>query len=79
MAIIGKNKAVVDIPSPNYILMDFCLAYMVVYPPYFTDNRNRVQTFFNWMTSYFSQDQSLRMIIRPDKTRKLAVQRNSWL
>jgi hypothetical protein len=23
MAIIGKNKAVVDIPSPNYILMDF--------------------------------------------------------
>jgi hypothetical protein len=25
MAIIGKNKAVVDIPSPNYILMDFLL------------------------------------------------------
>jgi NADH dehydrogenase len=39
MAIIGKNKAVVDIPSPKLHFNGFfCLAYMVVYPPYFTDN-----------------------------------------
>jgi NADH dehydrogenase FAD-containing subunit len=37
MAIIGKNKAVVDIPSPNYILMDSLLG-LYGYPPYFTDN-----------------------------------------
>jgi NADH dehydrogenase len=55
MAIIGKNKAVVDIPSPKLHFNGFCLAYMV-YPPYFTDNiRNRVQTFFNWMTSFFTR------------------------
>jgi hypothetical protein len=38
MAIIGKNKAVVDIPSPKLHFNGFFLAYMVVYPPYFTDN-----------------------------------------
>jgi hypothetical protein len=37
MAIIGKNKAVVDIPSPKLHFNGF-FAYMVVYPPYFTDN-----------------------------------------
>jgi hypothetical protein len=38
MAIIGKNKAVVDIPSPKLHFNGFFAAYMVVYPPYFTDN-----------------------------------------
>jgi NADH dehydrogenase FAD-containing subunit len=37
MAIIGKNKAVVDIPSPKHF-NGFFAWLMVVYPPYFTDN-----------------------------------------
>jgi hypothetical protein len=37
MAIIGKNKAVVDIPKKLHF-NGFCLADMVVYPPYLTDN-----------------------------------------
>jgi NADH dehydrogenase len=29
--------------------------------------RNRVKTLYNWMIAYFTKDQSLRMIIRPEK------------
>lgn len=72
MAIIGKNKAVVDIPSPKLHFNGFFawLIWLFIHLISLITYRNRVQTFFNWMTSYFSQDQSLRMIIRPDKTRK---------
>jgi NADH dehydrogenase len=67
MAIIGKNKAVVDIPSPKLHFNGF-FAYMVVYPPYFTDNIPQQSANFLQLDDFlFSQDQSLRMIIRPDK------------
>jgi NADH dehydrogenase len=74
MAIIGKNKAVVDIPSPKLHFNGFFawLIWLFIHLISLITYRNRVQTFFNWMISYFSQDQSLRMIIRPDKTRKKA-------
>jgi NADH dehydrogenase len=72
MAIIGKNKAVVDIPKPKLHFNGFFawLIWLFIHLISLISYRNRVQTFFNWMTSYFSQDQSLRMIIRPDKSRK---------
>lgn len=72
MAIIGKMKAVVDLPNPKlhfkgwfawYIWLFIHLISLITY-------RNRLQTLYNWMVAYFSEDQALRMIIRPDKKPK---------
>lgn len=69
MAIIGKNKAVVDIPKPKIHLKGVIawLAWLFIHLVSLISYRNRIQTFYNWMVAYFSKDQSLRMIIRPDK------------
>ncbi|MEM0577362.1 NAD(P)/FAD-dependent oxidoreductase [Flavobacterium polysaccharolyticum] len=69
MAIIGKNKAVVDLPKPKMHFKGF-IAWMIwlfVHLMSLITYRNRINTFYHWMIAYFSKDQSLRMIIRPDK------------
>jgi NADH dehydrogenase len=75
MAIIGKNKAVVDIPKPKMHFKGFFAwaIWLFIHLVSLITYRNRVKTFFNWMIAYFSKDNSLRMIIRPDKTRKTEV------
>jgi len=72
MAIIGKNKAVADLPKPEMHFKGFIAwaMWLFVHLMSLISYRNRVTTFFNWMIAYFAKDQSLRMIIRPDKTRK---------
>ncbi|UFH34859.1 NAD(P)/FAD-dependent oxidoreductase [Flavobacterium acetivorans] len=73
MAIIGKKKAVVDLPKPNWHFNGF-LAWMIwlfVHLVSLITYRNRLQTFYNWTIAYFSKDQSLRMIIRPDSKQSL--------
>lgn len=69
MAIIGKNKAVVDLPKPKMHFKGFIawLMWLFIHLMSLISYRNRITTFYNWMTSYFSKDQSLRMIIRPEK------------
>lgn len=70
MAIIGKNKAVVDLPKPKMHFNGF-LAWMVwlfIHLISLITYRNRINTFYNWMVAYFAKDQSYRMIIRPEKT-----------
>ena len=69
MAIIGKNKAVVDLPSPKLHFKGFFawIIWLFVHLISLITYRNRILTFYNWMTAYFAKDQSLRMIIRPDK------------
>jgi len=73
MAIIGKNKAVVDIPKPKMHFKGFFAwaIWLFIHLVSLITYRNRVKTFFNWMIAYFAKDNSLRMIIRPDKTRKI--------
>ncbi|GEL11800.1 NADH dehydrogenase [Flavobacterium glycines] len=69
MAIIGKAKAVVDLPKPKmhfkgtFAWMIWLFIHLISLITY----RNKVKTFYNWMIAYFSKDNSLRMIIRPDK------------
>jgi len=72
MAIIGKNKAVADIPKPEMHFKGFIAwaMWLFIHLMSLISYRNRITTFYNWMVAYFSKDQSLRMIIRPDKTRK---------
>lgn len=69
MAIIGKNKAVVDIPKPKLHFKGFIawLMWLFIHLMSLIGYRNRIATAWNWMIAYFSQDQSLRMIIRPNK------------
>jgi NADH dehydrogenase len=76
MAIIGKNKAVVDLPKPKLHFKGFIawLMWLFIHLMSLISYRNRVTTFYNWMTSYFSADQSLRMIIRPEKRQKASVE-----
>lgn len=69
MAIIGRVKATADIPKPN-ITITGALAWMMwlfVHLFSLINYRNRIKTMYNWTTSYFSKDQTLRMIIRPKK------------
>ena len=69
MAIIGKNKAVVDLPKPKLHFKGFFawLIWLFVHLMSLITYRNRINTFYHWMIAYFSKDQSLRMIIRPEK------------
>lgn len=71
MAIIGKNKAVADIPKPKIHFSGFVawLAWLFIHLVSLIKHRNRAKTFYNWMVAYFSGDQSLRMIIRPSSTK----------
>jgi NADH dehydrogenase len=71
MAIIGKSKAVADIPKLKLHFSGFVawLAWLFIHLVSLIKHRNRVKTFYNWMVAFFSGDQSLRMIIRPSSTK----------
>ncbi|VXB96813.1 NADH dehydrogenase [Flavobacterium sp. 9R] len=75
MAIIGKNKAVVDLPKPSLHFKGFFawMIWLFVHLMSLITYRNRINTFYHWMIAYFSKDQSLRMIIRPNKRIKEEV------
>ncbi|ADY54224.1 FAD-dependent pyridine nucleotide-disulfide oxidoreductase [Pseudopedobacter saltans DSM 12145] len=69
MAIIGKNKAVADIPFKNIHFQGFIawLAWLFIHLMSLLNYRNRMKTLYNWSIAYFTKDNSLRMIIRPGR------------
>ena len=72
MAIIGRNQAVADFPKPKMHFKGFIawLMWIFIHLISLINYRNRFKTLFNWMGSYFTKDQSLRMIIRPENEKK---------
>ncbi|MGG7661564.1 NAD(P)/FAD-dependent oxidoreductase [Dyadobacter sp. BHUBP1] len=72
MAIIGRAKAVVDLPSPkvHFKGMIAWLAWLFIHLISLINHRNRMKTLYNWMIAYFTKDQSLRMIIKPSVTQE---------
>ena len=67
MAIIGKAKAVADIPNQK-LHFDGFLAWamwLFIHIMSLINYRNRLKTLYNWSVAYFTNDQSLRMIVRP--------------
>ena len=72
MAIIGWNKAVVDIPKPQIHFKGFLawFTWVFVHLLFLVNYRNRIRTLYNWATAYLSKDQSLRMIISPEPKQK---------
>jgi NADH dehydrogenase len=67
MAIIGRNKAVAEIPKPSLKFTGFIAWMMWLFVHLFSliNFRNKMQTFFNWMITLFTKDQSMRIIVRP--------------
>ncbi|MFY8034453.1 MAG: NAD(P)/FAD-dependent oxidoreductase [Flexibacteraceae bacterium] len=69
MATVGKNKAVVDLPFIKFSGFIAWLTWMFIHLLSIIGAKNKVITFINWVVSYFSYDQSLRLIMR-SKTEK---------
>ncbi len=67
MAIIGANKAVVDLPKPKLHLQGFVawFIWLFMHLVYLVNFRNRIRTFYNWAAAYLTSDNALRMIISP--------------
>jgi NADH dehydrogenase len=66
MAIIGRMKAVVDLPNKAHFNGTIAwFAWLFIHLISLITHRNRVRTLYNWMIAYFTKDQSLRMIIKP--------------
>ena len=67
MAIIGRSKAVAEIPNPKLKFKGFIAWMMWLFVHLFSliNFRNKLQTFFNWMITLFTKDQSMRIIVRP--------------
>jgi len=66
MAIIGRNKAVADLPSGLHF-KGFFAWFLWVFVHLFSlvRYRNRILTLYNWIVAYVTKDQALRLIIRP--------------
>ena len=79
MAIIGRNKAVLDFSKPKMHFKDFIafIAWIFIHVIWQVTFRNRIKTFSNWVAAYFAIDQSPRMIIRPSA--RLGIKRRQRL
>ena len=72
MAIIGRNKAVADLPSPKMHFDGFLawVAWLFIHLISLIASGNRIKTLYNWVISYFTRDQSLRVLVRPARKEK---------
>lgn len=73
MAIIGRNKAVVDFPNHKYFLKGFIawLIWIFVHIMGLVNFRNKLRTLYNWLGYYINKDQSFRMIIKPSNRKEV--------
>lgn len=67
MATIGRNRAVVDLPRWKFKGFLAWMMWLVVHLFQILGVRNKLIVMLNWMVSYFTYDQSLRVIIKSDK------------
>ncbi len=67
MATIGRNMAVVDLPGFSFSGVIAWFLWLMVHLMAIVGVKNRLFIFINWAQSYFSRDQSLRVLIRPFK------------
>jgi NADH:quinone reductase (non-electrogenic) len=65
MATIGRNLAVADLPFGKFKGTLAWLLWSVVHLFTIVGIKNRISTFLNWSWSYFTYDQSLRVLILP--------------
>lgn len=70
MATIGRNKAVVDIGKLRFQGFFAWWVWMFVHLMSLVGFRNRVVTFVNWATSYFTYNAGIRLIIHKYERKK---------
>jgi NADH dehydrogenase len=66
MATVGKRKAVVDLPHLSFQGFFAWLTWMLVHLMLILSVKNKLFIFLNWMMSYFANDSTLRLMLRPD-------------
>lgn len=65
MATVGRNLAVVDLPFWKFQGTFAWYVWMFVHLMAILGVKNKILIFINWLWSYVTYDQSLRLIIRP--------------
>jgi NADH:ubiquinone reductase (H+-translocating) len=71
MAIIGRNKAVADLPHQIHFKGFIAwFMWLFIHLMSLITYRNRIKTLYNWTVSYLNKDQSLRFIVRPGPDEK---------
>ena len=65
MAVVGRNKAVVDLPRFRVGGFVAWIIWMFIHLLSLVGFRNKIAAFFTWAYSYFTYDKALRLIIRP--------------
>ncbi|MBL7813451.1 MAG: NAD(P)/FAD-dependent oxidoreductase [Saprospiraceae bacterium] len=65
MATIGRHKAVVDLPFWHFQGIFAWFVWLFVHLRALIGVKNKVFVFINWVWSYVTYDQALRLIIRP--------------
>ena len=65
MATIGRNKAVADLPFMKTQGFIAWILWLVVHLKSILGVKNQLFVLLNWMWSYITLDQSLRIIIKP--------------
>ncbi len=70
MATVGRNKAVADLPNIKFAGFFAWLVWMFIHLMSIVGGKNRLFAFINWAWSYFTFDQSLRLIIKTKSRRK---------
>lgn len=64
MATVGKRKAVVDLPKFKFHGRFAWLTWMLVHFWLILSVRNKMVVFINWISEYFNNDSTLRIILR---------------
>lgn len=74
MATVGRNLAVVDMPKPKLHFGGFFawLIWMFLHLMLILGVKNRFFIFINWLYSYFTYDQNLRLIFQKEEKRSAA-------
>lgn len=70
MATIGRNRAVVDLPRFRFSGFPAWMVWMFVHLMSIVGVKNRLIIFINWLWSYVTFDQSLRLILKPSAKAK---------
>ena len=75
MATVGRNMAIVDLPKFSFSGSIAWLVWLMVHLMAIVGVKNRLFIIINWAQSYFSRDQSLRVLIRPFKKKERDMDR----
>jgi NADH:ubiquinone reductase (H+-translocating) len=71
MATVGRNKAVVDLPFWRFQGFFAWFVWLFIHLFAIIGLKNKIFIFINWVWSYITYDQALRLIIRPKEKRTL--------